>query len=189
MADNIATIVDWYGPYKDVAAARSAARSDYAAGLYVAIGHGEQKRRGPVEMLYVGISDNLVDRIGPAHATLSKLSISGLWLGEIATAGIPGRRQKRTDPHLDIVEWMTAYFLHVPFNARKVINPPNLSAVVLNRWWKIDYETACDRPVRRWADVIEWNTTSEIANLCWFGTKPRVVRLNKDGKIVPIRAR
>ena len=134
MADSIATIVDWYGPYKSVAAAQSAARSDYTAGLYVVVGHGEEKRRGPLQMLYVGISDNLVSRMGSTHSTLNKLSIGSLWLGEIATAGIPGRRQKRTDPHLDIVEWMTAYFLRIPFSQKKVVNPPDLSAVVSNRW-------------------------------------------------------
>ncbi len=81
MADSIATVVDWYGPYKNgvrglaTANAQAAARDDYTAGLYVAVGHGEQLRRGPRTLLYVGISANLGIRVSPTHETLQNLSI------------------------------------------------------------------------------------------------------------------
>ena len=191
MPENMATIVDWYGPYNSTTStpamvrAQAAAQKDYGRGLYVAIGHGKELRPGPLKLLYVGISENLGTRLGSGHSTLAGLSISSMWLGEIGTAGIPGRRLKRTDPHLDTVEWMTAHFLRVPHNERKTVNPPPLSAVVLNRWWGIDYETSMDRPVARWADVIEWNSTNGTANLCWFGSRAKVIAL--DGSGVKVR--
>lgn len=187
MVENMATIVDWYGPFGGqgttaISAASAAAKKDFGPGLYIAVGHSQRVRRGPVTLLYAGISADLATRVTPGHETLSKLSISTLWLGEIGTAGIPGRRAKRTDPHLDTVEWMTAYFLRVPYNDRKRVNPPPLSAVVLNRWWKPDYETPVERPVARWADVIEWNAINRTANLCWFGKRPKVVPLDDRGE-------
>lgn len=188
MADNIASIVDWYGPYTPqagkgaIAVAQAAAKSDYGAGLYAAIGHGQSVRRGPHKLLYVGMSDNLFARLTPQHHALGGLSIAGIWLGEVATAGIPGRRTKRVDPHLDMIEWMTAYFLRMPFNERKRVNPPPSSSIVLNRWWQKDYETPGVRPVARWADVMEWSHWRRSANLCWFGAKSRVVSFDERGK-------
>lgn len=176
----MASIVDWSGPYTSqagktaIAVAQAAARSDYGAGLYAAIGHGGAVRRGQHELLYVGIAKELHTRLIPQHHILGGLSISAIWLGEVATAGIPGRRAKRVDPHLDTVEWMIAYFLKTPFNDRKRANPPPLSSIVLNRWWQKDYETPNVRPVDRWADVIEWDHWRRSGNLCWFGPKSRV---------------
>ena len=187
----MATVVDWYGPYTDteqgpVKAAQAAAQADYGGGLYVAVGHGETIRPGPRTLLYCGISENLGNRVSSAHSTLASLSITEIWLGEISSTGIPGRRQKRTNPNLDIVEWMSVFFLRIPHNERKCSNPPTISAVVLNRWWKTDYETPTSRPVPRWADVIEWNSVRRTANLCWFGKTGRVVEL--DGKGTKISA-
>jgi hypothetical protein len=88
------------------------------------------------------------------------------------------------DPNLDIAEWMTAYFLRIPFNDRKSLNPPLLSAVILNRWWRIDYETASTRPVARWADVIEWNQLTKTANLCWFGRTGRVLAMDHNANLL-----
>ncbi len=97
---------------------------------------------------------------------------------------MPGRRAKRTNPHLDIVEWMTAYFLRISFNDRKRVNPPTTQAVILNRWWDTDYETVVERPVARWVDVIEWNPLKNTANLCWFGRTGKVIALDRNAKMI-----
>ncbi len=189
MADSMATVVDWYGPYTGagggaVRSAQAAAAVDYGPGLYLAIGHGETLRRGPLTMLYMGISSNIASRVTPQHTTLASLSISSIWLGEIGSAGIPGRRAKRTNPNLDIVEWMSAYFLRIPYNDKKRVNPPWTSAVILNRWWQPDYNTPASRPVARWADVIEWDLSKQTANLVWFGRNGKVVSLDHTGKVI-----
>jgi hypothetical protein len=187
MAESIATVVNWYGPYTGasggaVLAAQAAAKAHYRRGLYMAVGHGETIRRGPRKLLYCGISDDLGARVSPAHSKLASLSVTGIWLGEISSTGIPGRRAKRTNPNLDIVEWMSVFFLRIPHNDRKKTNPPTLSAVVLNRWWETDYHTPTSRPAPRWADVIEWDSFRQTANLCWFGHAGRVLALDREGK-------
>jgi hypothetical protein len=100
--------------------------------------------------------------------------MTSLWLGEAGVAGIPGRRQKRIDPHLDIVEWASAYFLALPHNEKKRAMPPPVSCVVVNRWWSIDGQNEEARPAARWADVIEYDRDRGTANLIWFGAKARV---------------
>ncbi len=182
----MATVVDWYGPYTGgnggaVRAAQVAAAADYGAGLYMAVGHGQTIRRGPLTLLYMGLSSHLASRVTPAHTTLASLSISSIWMGEIGSAGIPGKRLKRTNPNLDIAEWMSAYFLRIPFNDKKRVNPPQTSAVLLNRWWATDYDTPTSRPVARWADVIEWDLYRQTANLVWFGRTGRVLALDRWG--------
>ena len=104
MAENIATIVDWYGPLagKDRAglltSAYSAAKNDFNKGFYAAVGRSEGARRGPRELLYIGVGTrSIYRRLVPAHHVFGKahINISQLWLGEVSVAGIPGRRRKR----------------------------------------------------------------------------------------------
>jgi hypothetical protein len=180
LAENIATVVDWFGPYVGsdrttlLQTARTAAQADYGRGLYAAVGHGLEVRRGPRTLLYMGVGDPLYTRLNGSHHKLSTFSLSSLWLGEVSVAGVPGRRRKKINPHLDIVEWASTYFLECPFNERKRRTPPHTSCVVVNRWWGIDYETEAERPVARWADIIEYDAARGTANLVWFGARARV---------------
>lgn len=176
----MATVVDWFGPYTGtdrtelLQTARTAAQADYGRGLYAAVGHGLQVRRGPRTLLYMGVGDPLHTRLHAGHHKLGAFSLTSLWLGEVSVAGVPGRRRKKINPHLDIVEWASAYFLQLPFNERKRSRPPPVSCVILNRWWGPDYETEAERPVARWADIIEYDAARGSANLVWFGTRARV---------------
>jgi hypothetical protein len=180
VADNIACVVDWFGPYVGsdrsdlLKTARTAAREDYGRGLYAAVGHGLSIRRGPRTLLYMGVGDPLSSRLNDRHHKLQTVSITSIWLGEISVAGIPGRRKKKIDPHLDIVEWASVYFLALKHNSSKTRQPPPASCVVVNRWWDIDYESEGERPAARWADVIEYDQARGAANLVWFGKKARV---------------
>ena len=187
MASNIATVVDWFGPYTGptreelLRNARQAARKDYDHGLYAAIGHGLKVRRGPRTLLYMGVGDPLFTRLDGKHHKLSTFSLTSLWLGEVSVAGVPGRRIKKINPHLDIVEWASAYFLRPPFNERKHRTEPPMSCVVVNRWWGTDYNTKADRPVARWADIIEFDADRKSANLVWFGARGRVKSIPTTG--------
>jgi hypothetical protein len=177
LAENIATVVNWFGPYKGreldeiPKSARLAAKYDYAEGLYAAIGHRPQ---GALALLYMGVGANLHQRLNSNHHKLNRLPLHSLWLGEVSVAGVPGRRKKKINPHLDIVEWATAYFLRLPFNERKSKSPPPNSCVVVNRWWGTDYEKQVKRPVAGWADIIEYDSVRGTANLVWFGASARV---------------
>lgn len=149
------------------------ASGDIGNGLYVAVGHGLAVRRGPRTMLYMGVGAPLSLRLTPQHHKLSTISITSIWLGEVAVAGIPGRRKKKINPHLDLVEWASIFFMKLPHNQRKN-TPPFRSCVVVNRWWGTDYETEMERPAARWADIIEYDAVRRTANLVWFGSKGRV---------------
>ena len=186
MTDIIAKIVNWFGPFTGsdhasiLQSARIAASNDWIGpGMYAAVGNeGDTRRRGPRTLRYVGVGDPLAARLGQAHHKLGVSStVSQLWLGELAVAGIPGRRLKRINPHIDIAEWALAYFLKIPDNEKKTMFPPDRSCVLVNRWWGTDYETPTERPTARWADVVEWDATRRSANLVWFGDRARVVRV------------
>lgn len=122
----------------------------------------------------MGVGDPLHTRLNGNHHKLGTFSVTALWLGEVSVAGVPGRRRKKINPHLDIVEWASTCFLKLPFNEKKRSTPPPISCVVLNRWWGTDYETEAERPVARWADIIEYDSARETANLVWFGARARV---------------
>ncbi|MGF7172758.1 GIY-YIG nuclease family protein [Azospirillum doebereinerae] len=178
----ISSVVDWFGPYRSLKDARTVARQDFGGGLYAAIGWSKIEGRSPNQyrgrptLQYIGIAENLGGRLTETHHKIGlrgNIEIASIWLGEVASYGVPGRRRKKIEPHLDIVEWATAFFLRTQYNEMKR-TPPRCSCFVLNRWWSTDYETSIDRPVSRWADVIEYNIYTGSANLCWFGRNGRV---------------
>ena len=100
-------------------------------GLYVALGRAGRRGRAAIE--YVGLSKKLPGRVGPNHQALSRIGPREIWLSEVDVPGLPGRRSKRTDPHLDSAEWLTVFFLKIVENDRKRRTPPPWSAVLLNR--------------------------------------------------------
>lgn len=184
MTDSIATIINWFGPFcgdtyeRLLTAARVAAEDWDADGIYAAVGHDLKGQRGPRTLRYMGVGNPLSSRLTTAHHKLGTFSVSELWLGEPAVPGLPGRRMKRINPHLDVVEWASAYFLKIPSNEKKTKNPPDRSCVVLNRWYGTDYSSPQERPTARWADVIEWDKNRRVANLVWFGKRARVSSRN-----------
>jgi hypothetical protein len=188
----LGSIVDWYGPFTQqngrsaISVANSAAQEHFTSGLYAAIGSGRSERRGPKSLLYMGVGSPLYTRINHQHHVLSKVVVSEIWLGEVASAGVPGRRAKKIDPHLDLIEWASVFFLSLPENERKNVTPPPSSCVILNRWWSpgADWDRPTKRPVRRWADVIEWNDYTGSANLVWFGRLGRMTALNRNRNIM-----
>ena len=171
MKKHIAIVADWYGPYGLVEAMEVAA-NDFNDGMYMLIGKKKYQKSGP-KLQYVGIAAQLYDRIWPRHHAISELP-SGvrIWLGEIATVGIPGKKEKVTDTQLDLAEWALVYFLELPLNTKKKRNPPFRPLTLLNRWWFKDYETPRKRrPHPDWPDVIGFAGYDYGAKVGWLGGK------------------
>lgn len=61
MGNQIAVIIDWYGPYSTLKSARRAARQDYGEGLYMLI--GKTKNQKKVKLQYCGIAKDLAGRL------------------------------------------------------------------------------------------------------------------------------
>jgi len=174
---HVAIVVDWYGPYA-VKNALMAAKYDYDKGLYLFIGKRRYQHGQPATQ-YIGLSKKLSTRLSQqCKSKLQEITRDAkLWLGEVGTAEIAGPKVKRTPVTLDVVEWLHAYFLHLPLNERKTIKPPDRSATVLNRWWHIDYQTRwVKRPHPSWPDIIEYLGPNNSAKLVWFGGKLKRVK-------------
>jgi len=168
---HIGIVVDWYGPYKGIQEARRATKADYEDGLYLFIGK-QKYQKSPPKLLYVGLSGSLHYRLTPQHPILPDISGEPIiWLGEIASYGIPGRASQNL---LHLAEWATAYFLQLPLNSKKTYNPPNYPVTVVNRWWKKDYQTPRkQRPHPNWPDMIDFMGRGYGGRVGWLGYSDR----------------
>ena len=172
---HLAIVIDWYNPYT-VKTALSAARYDYDSGLYIGVGK-RRYQHGASTLQYVGLSRNLGNRLSQHQKIPMVTRDAKLWLGEVGTAEIAGPKTKRTPASLDAAEWLHAYFLGLPLNERKTLNPPQRAATVLNRWWRTDYETPwVKRPHPSWPDLIDYLGPEQPGKLVWFGGKLKRVR-------------
>jgi len=165
MSNHIAVVIDWFGPYKGIQEANKVAQNDFEGGLYLFIGRKKHQKSRP-KLLYVGKSNDLSFRVNPNHHILPFISGYPLiWLGEIASYGIPGKVK------VDLIhqaEWAMIYFLQPLLNEKKAANPPNYPITVFNRWWKKDYETPRkQRPHLAWPDVIDFRGCYSGARIGW----------------------
>lgn len=168
---HLAIVIDWYGPYSMSQALEASKNNGYGAGLYVGIGK-QYNERGLSNPQYIGLSRNLAARLSN-HQTLPKITRDlKIWLGEIATSDPNEKKKKSTSVSLDYAEWLHAFFLQLPLNEKKKINPPTRSVTLLNRWWKRDYETPwVKRPHSLWPDLIDFISDEYPAKVVWFGKK------------------
>lgn len=168
--NHIAIVIDWFGPYNSIAGAQAVARKDYGGGLYMAIGKQRYQKK-PATLQYIGIANELSFRVSESHQKLTEVAQSlKIWLGEVASTGIPGRKSQVIDLRLDLAEWAHAYFLELPLNDKKTINPPKYPVTVINRWWFKDYETKRNRrPHSCWPDIIDYWGKEHGARLAWHG--------------------
>ena len=165
---HLAVVVDWYGPYSAEEAEKSA-RLDYESGLYLGIGKLKHQKSPPVPQ-YVGLSKNLAVRLSNHNKSPMITRVARIWLGEVATAEVPGVKSKKTAATLDLAEWALAYFMKIPLNSKKRLSSPDHSISLLNRWWRKDYETPwVRRPHARWPDFIDYMGDHLPAKLIWFG--------------------
>jgi hypothetical protein len=180
----MAVVVGWYGPYPDIDAARRAATNDYQDGLYVAFGYTDLPARGRPRFLYVGVGSPLASRLSATHHAIGidgVAKITSIWLGEILSHKRPGRREKKIEPLIDIVEWAMVSLL-APFKNLKKTSFPTISFAILNRWFSsTDYTTPVKKPVGIWPDVMECAGPGAPAHFCWL-EEMKVRRFNRPPK-------
>jgi hypothetical protein len=154
--------------------------------LYLAIGKRAYQRE--TDMQYVGISNDAHSRFNNNHKKLPLVTKSiGIWIGEVVSHAIAGRRASRQpikhSVAVELTEWGLAYFLALHLNERKRRNHPRQSFVLVNRWFKPDFDT---RRVKRghenWPDLIEYEHPDEGdggATIVWFGSPGKRRRLSE----------
>lgn len=167
----MAAVVGWYGPYKGIAEAHAAAYRDYAGGLYVAFGYKDLPAIGRPRFLYVGMAENLGNRVTRRHETIGDgkvARVTSMWLGNIDSHPLLGRRARQQDPLVSAVEWAMIALFRPLLNKRKTTFTAQ-SFAIINRWWSADdYETPVRKPVIIWPDVIECAGPHAPAHLCWL---------------------
>lgn len=173
----IVAVVDWYGPYSEKDASK--ASSEFKDGVYAAVGKTKYGRTSHLQ--YIGLASVLKSRMNGQHHKIPSVTRDlQIWLGEIASPRTPGRKLKVTDRMLDLVEWAHTYFLQLPLNDRKTINPPDNAVTVYNRWWQTDFETSHKRrPHKEWPDLIDFIDDESDAKVVWFGGKQIVQSVDK----------
>lgn len=98
-----------------------------------------------------------------------------MWLGEVATAGVPGRSKTLTPQTVRLSEWAIAYFMELPLNTKLRTKKPPRPVTVLSRWWHRDFETNYKhRPHDAWPDLIDYLDEGFQSRLVWFGSSGRV---------------
>ncbi|MBI5189776.1 MAG: hypothetical protein HZA22_03755 [Nitrospirae bacterium] len=167
MKKHLAIVVDWFGPYT-LEAATKAAKGQFDSGLYMVIGK-KKNQKSESKLQYIGIANDLSSRVCSSHECIELVTRERkIWLGEVVTNGVPGKKTKTTDPRLDYAEWAHAYFLPVEINEKKTSNPPDRTVTVLNRWWKTDLITPRINSVHRdWPELIDFRGIEYGANIVW----------------------
>jgi hypothetical protein len=163
-------IIDWYGPY-NLVQVKLSLKKDFADGLYMLI--GKTKHEELKKLQYIGIAKDLSNRIKNNHYAIKETSQElNIWLGEISSYGVPGRKMKSINSGLDLAEWAHIFFLQPSLNEKKKSTPPDRPVTVLNRWWHKDYQTPFrKRPHKDWPDLIDYIDIEFGAKTCWFGGK------------------
>lgn len=165
MPNQIAIIIDWYGPFSLQDAIKDVSQNSWK-GIYLAIGKTKYMRgRSPIQ--YVGIG-NLRSRLKEDHHKL-KLIVRDrkIWLGDIVSLRIPGPKKKKTDILFDLAEWLLVYFLEPPLNDRKRRRPPHREVTLINRWWKSDDSPRKRRPHPDWPILIDYPGIDYPVRVCW----------------------
>lgn len=170
-----AVVVDWYGPYDSVKAARAAIRLwDLGEVLYMAA--GTVGRQTVPKLQYVGITKGFESRMNTDHKIRTTVKEEGLsiYLGEVSSQAVAGRKashhHKGFTVPVYLAESAIAFFLQLPLNSDKRCSRPKSSVVLFNRWWKTDSETRSRRrPHPDWPEFIEYDEHSDTGSVVWHG--------------------
>ena len=183
MKKHIAVVIDWFGPYKLNEKLRIATRDYYSGGLYVSIGKTKFKKQSNLQ--YIGISDSLHDRVNVSHPKLNLIERdNSIWLGEIVSFSVPGKRIFVKESQLEIAEWALIYFLKPRLNVKKRAKPPSHPCTVLNRWWHSNYNTPrMTSPHPDWADIINYYGMDEEAQVIYLKRVTGRIKRIKPGDI------
>lgn len=182
----IAVVIGWYGPIsaggsradrlETLKKARSFARENWISeALYMVSGKRPYQRERSLQ--YVGVSNEVSGRLhsGRLDAIASDFSI---WVGEIISHGVPGRKKGRHSTAVNLAEWASAYFLKLHLNDQKRRTPPREPILLVNRWYRTDCETPWVRRTggKDWPDLIEYDGPGEGARVVWIGGRGKVIR-------------
>ena len=127
----VASIVDWYGPYRSYERFVSEAQQ-IATNRCVYMGVA-----GPTDNLrvaYIGLSTRPNSRFTNHHA-LTNPGIKQFFIGEITTSGLPGRRRKKVPTDLDATEHALIAYLSPELNIRRKNTPPEDCVSVFSRFF------------------------------------------------------
>lgn len=130
----IAVIVDWYGPYRKYESFVRAAShwGPNSKVLYMGISYRDDGTN-LASVKYIGLSTNPSTRFNN-HPKLRSEDVDGYYVGEITTAGIPGRRQKKTAPDLYAAEGALIAMVQPDLNSNRK-KPPEDCVVVYSRFF------------------------------------------------------
>ena len=176
-----AVVVDWFGPFRTVAAARKAfKREELDEVLYIATGTVGLETEPRLQ--YVGITSNFTRRMNTKHTIRKFVTDESLsiYIGVVNSHAISGRKARHHHPKfsisVDLAETAIAFFLQLPLNSAKRCSRPKESIVLVNRWWKKDYETRKKRPpYSDWPFYIEYDGASDIGIVARYGQEPERV--------------
>lgn len=174
---HLVTVIDWYGPYTQAEAIEAVISDGFKGGLYMCLGK-YKGQHGKARLQYIGIaSKELSTRVKDGHPKIDCVNRDKeLWLGEVSSFGVPGKKTKKTPPSLDFSEWALVYFLQPPLNEMKKCTPPNRPVSVLNRWWRKDFKTPwIKRPHPELPEFIDYLGPEHKAKVVWFRSPKRVV--------------
>jgi hypothetical protein len=142
----------------------------------LAIGSRRWQRQSHIQ--YVGITTDLVRRFNGKHPiqTLLKSTNLRLFVGIVTSQAVAGRKAKgqavRFSTPLYLAESALAFLMEIPLNKDKRCNPPKDSVVVVNRWYRADFETRRRRrPHPGWPDLVEFDRDEGIGDLAWHGRR------------------
>tara|TARA_R110000868_G_scaffold411718_1_gene707982 strand:- start:4200 stop:4814 length:615 start_codon:yes stop_codon:yes gene_type:complete len=172
-----AVVVDWYGPYNSVKAAKAATR-EWGFGEVLYMAAGTVGRQSVQKLQYVGITTGFEGRMNAEHKVRTTIEEEGLsiYLGEVSSQAVSGRKarhqHKRFKVPVYLAESALAFFLQLPLNSDKRCSRLRDSIVLLNRWWKTDIYTRSRRhPHPDWPDFIEYDDHSDTGSVIWHGGK------------------
>lgn len=196
-----AVVVDWYGPYSTVGAARAAIREEgFEEVLYLGI--GALRRQKNASMQYVGITTGFTTRLNTKHKIREFIKEEGLsiYIGSVSSQAVSGRRarhqHKKFSVPVYLAESAMAFFLQLPLNSDKRCSPPKDGVVLLNRWWGVDMVTRKQRrPHPDWPDFIEYDDYSVTGSVAWHSGRrrrkyfsPETIKLTREKASEQIRA-
>ena len=156
----IAVIVDWYGPYHDYQSFRASAShwGPNSKVLYMGTSnHNDGTNMASVG--YIGLSANPSTRF-QNHQKLQSPTISQYYVGEVTTAGIPGRRTKKTAPDLYAAEGALIAMVQPSLNDNRK-KPPNDCVVVYSRFFGTDDLALPERTPVWFPPLVAYNSWSQ----------------------------
>lgn len=127
----VASIVDWYGPYRSYKRFASEARLMWTNRcVYMGVS-GEADN---LRVVYIGLSTRPNTRFA-THHVLTNPIISQFFIGQITTSGLPGRRRKKVPTDLDATEHALIAYLSPELNVRRKNTLPEDCVSVFSRFF------------------------------------------------------